>query len=118
MKWLARAVVLTLVGVASVVAQERIQLQFELLKNGVTIAAPIVTVNDNATGSLKFDGVDTLSFTPSRMDSDKIALSFDVAMRDQTIKPHIVLRNREPGGVAWTSSANADTFELRVSVLR
>ena len=77
--------------VASLNAQENLRFRFEVLKNGSQIAAPMVTVQEKQTGSVAVEEVATISFTPSRVDGDRISLTLEVISADKTLKPRLVL---------------------------
>jgi hypothetical protein len=107
----------SLVAVAQVAAQENIRLHFELFKNGKPFGAPTVTVKSGETGSLELGNIGSakLSFTPSRIDAQKIAVAFEVVTGEKTLKPRVVLLSLEPGQVSLKSSS--DSFDVRVFVL-
>jgi len=118
LKRLLLVVAATSLAGSSLVAQETIRLQFELYRNGSLLAKPVVTVQDKEAGSLAMDGVAQLSFTPTRVATDKIAVAFDVVFGDKKFQPRIVLLDQEPGSLSWKSTSGTDSFEVRVTHLR
>jgi hypothetical protein len=112
--WLARFVVVLLLGVAAV-AQETISLQFEIYKkNGALVADPRIQVEDGGTGTLTLDeAATTVTFTATRMKPEKTALAFTVNAGDKVFSPRLVLDGRKPGWISWSTSDGA-SFELRV----
>lgn len=95
-----------------------IRLRFEISKNGSPVANPVVAVADNGTAILSVDNVGKLSITPSRVDAEQIAVTFDIASDGQNLKPRLVLRNQEPGTISWKSTSGEDAFDLRAVSLR
>jgi hypothetical protein len=105
--------VLCICAVASAQAQENIRLHFELYKNRKQVATPSATVKNAETGSLDLGNLGSakVSFTPRRIDSDRIGVAFEILDRKQTLKPHVVLLKGESGWVSWKSGS--DSFDVR-----
>jgi hypothetical protein len=103
-------------AIVSLTAQENIRLRFDVYKNGSQIASPTMVVKDKETGSMKVDGVADLSFTPSRIDANKIAVALDVVSGDMTAKPRLVLLNQESVSLSWKSAT--DSFEILIAAVR
>lgn len=95
-------------------AQERHSLRFEILKNGTSVARPVLTVEDGAAGSLSLEGLD-VTFTPTRMAADRLAIAFEATFDGKTIRPRLTLLKDEPGTITVKGPAS-DTFELRVAL--
>ena len=104
-------------AVASVAGQENIRLHFEAYRNGAQIAAPTVMLQNAETGSLKLEGA-IVSFTPRRIDAQKVAVAFEVVAGEKTFKPRLVLLNQAPGSLSWKSASGSDSFEIRVSAVQ
>ena len=106
-----------LFAVASVAAQENIRLHFELYKNGKQFGAPAVTVRDSEAGSLELGNMGNakVSFTPTRIDTQKIGVAFVIAAGRDTLKPHVTLLKGESGWVSWKSGS--DSLDVRVFVV-
>lgn len=103
---------------SSAVAQEAVRLQFELYKNDSIVGRPSVTVHEKETGTLTLENVAQLSFTPSRIDAEKIAIAFNVIAGEKSFRPRLVLQGQQAGSISWKSATGADSFELRVSSVR
>lgn len=112
--WVARFVIVLLPGVAAM-AQEPISLQFEIYKkNGALVADPRIKVEDGGTGSLTLDEPATsVTFTATRMKTEKTALAFTIRADDKVFSPRLVLEGRKAGWISW-STADGESFELRV----
>jgi hypothetical protein len=96
-------------------AQEQIRLKLEIFRNGNEIAAPTVGAVDEQTGSVTVENA-SLSFTPHRVDPDKVAVSFEIATDGKILKPRIILRGQELGTLSWKVAS--DSFEIRVAAIR
>jgi hypothetical protein len=107
----------SLCAVVSVGGQENIRLHFEAYKNRTQIASPTVTVQNAETGSLKLETA-TVSFTPRRIDAQKIAVDFELVAGEKAFKPRLVLLNRASGSVSWKLVSGSDSFEIRVSAVQ
>ena len=112
--------ILAVVGIVVVAAipaigAENIRLHFDVYKNGAQLATPTVAVEDSKTGSFQLADA-TISFTPSRLDANKVAVAFDVESGERKLTPRLVLLDQEIGSVAWNSVSGS--FEIRVSSLR
>jgi hypothetical protein len=109
---------LVLVGALASVpvsAQEQIRLKLEIFRNGNEIAAPTIGVVDRQTGAVTVENA-SLSFTPHRIDPDKVAVSFEIAADGKILTPRITLRGQELGTLSWKVAS--DLFEIRVAAIR
>jgi hypothetical protein len=88
-----------------------------LYKNGKQVAAPTVTVKNAEAGSLDLGNLGSakVSFTPSRIDGDRIGVAFGIVNGRHILKPRVVLLNQESGWVSWKSAS--DSFDVRVIAL-
>jgi hypothetical protein len=111
------AVVGCLFAVATVTAQENIRVHFEVYKNGKQVATPAVAVKNSEIGSLNLGtmGNAKVSFSPSRIDAQKIGVAFEIVTGGKTLKPHVVLVKQESGWVSWKSGS--DSFDVRLFVV-
>jgi hypothetical protein len=109
--------VLCICAVAPAAAQENIRLHFELYKNGKQVGFPAVTVKNSETGSVALGkmGNAKVSFTPTRIDAQKIGVAFEIVMGRTTLKPRVVLIKGESGWVSWKSGS--DSFDVRAFVV-
>jgi hypothetical protein len=110
-------VLLFSVGMALPMAQESIRLQFEVVKNGSTVATPEVTVTPGSAGSIDVASVGTFRFTPTFRGSD-VAIDFDIASGGKRLQPRLVIGQDEPGSLSWTSVTRAESFKVTVSWIR
>ena len=90
-----------------------IRLKFEVYRDGSLVAKPQFQVADKAAATLSIDGLATVTFTPTRIDAERIAVAFEIAAGGQPFSPRVVLRNREPGTISWKSLSN-ENVEMRV----
>jgi hypothetical protein len=104
-------------SISPAVAQQPIRLQFEVVKNGSTVARPEVLVDLGSASSIAMDGVGRLEFTPTLRDSD-LAIAFVVRSGSKQLRPSLVISKREPGYVSWRSDTGAESFKLTVSWVR
>ena len=111
-------VILFSVGTSLTIAQESIGLQFEVIKNGSTVAQPEVSVISGSAGSIEIDGVGQFVFTPTVRGSDTVAIAFDIKAGGKRLQPRLVVSKSEPGTFSWTSETRRQSFKLRVSWIR
>ena len=102
------------VGMSAGLAQESIRLQFEVTKDGSTVAKPEVSVNSGTAGHIEIDGVGRFGFTPTFRDSD-VAIAFEISSGGKQFQPRLMIRKNEPGSIAWTSATSPESFKLTVS---
>lgn len=107
------AVVLFVAGTSFVFAQSPVRLQFEILKNGSTVAAPEVSVASGKEASVSANGVGSIRFTPTIRSSDSLRVAFVIESGGKQLTPSLTIGNR-PGSISW-SAANGDAFVLRIS---
>ena len=105
------------VGMSPVIAQQSIRLQFEVTKDGSTVAKPEMSVNSGAAGRIEIADVGRVVFTPTLRDSD-VAIAFDISSGGKQFKPRLVISANEPGSISWTSDARQESFTLTVSWVR
>jgi hypothetical protein len=105
------------VSMSPVIAQQSIRLQFEVVKNGSTVARPEVSVDAGSASSIAIDGVGRFEFTPTLRGSD-LAIAFDVRSGGKQLRPSLVITRREPGYLSWKSDTRAESFKLTVSWVR
>jgi hypothetical protein len=105
-------------GGSLAIAQESIRLQFEVVKNGATVARPEVSVASGAAGSIEVDGVGRFAFTPTLSGSHAVAIGFDISSGGKQLQPRLVISGDEPGSLSWTSDTRAQSFKLTVSWMR
>jgi hypothetical protein len=110
-------VTVLLLTTAPMIAQSPVRLQFDVLRNGGSIAKPKVTVASGGTGTLEIDNVGTFKFTPTLRSADTVKIAFVIDSGGRRLQPILVIRD-EPGSVSWTSDRGADSFEMRVSWVR
>lgn len=115
---LAGFVVVSLLGI-SALAQETIQLQFEIYrKHGGLVADPRIEVEDSGTGTIALaEPETTVTFTATRLTGrlrvEKTALAFTVNAGGKVFSPRLVLDGRKPAWISWSTS-DGESFELRV----
>ena len=108
-------VIACLIGGASVTtAQESIRLQFEIVKDGSTVATPEVSVISGTTGTIELDR-GRIAFTPTQRGSESVAVAFDIVMGGKRLQPRLVISGKEPGSLAWRSDTGTESFRIRVS---
>jgi hypothetical protein len=105
------------VGASQTIAQESIRLQFEVVKDGSTVAKPEVSVISGSAGSIEVDDVGRIAFTPTFRGSDAVAVAFDIRSGGKQLQPRLVINKNEPGTLSWTSDAR-ESFKLTVSWIR
>jgi len=105
------------VGTSSALAQESIRLQFEVVKNGSTVATPEVSVISDSAGSIEVEGVGKFAFTPASRGSDAVAITFDISSGGKQFQPRLVIGRKQPGSLSWTSETG-ESFKLKVSWVR
>jgi hypothetical protein len=111
---------LVLVG-SSVGAQEPITLNLQLFQDEALIASPAVKVRNGETGSVTLPDVFNFTFTPTRLENDRISISFEIQDGPRTITPRVLISQDEPGSLKWTPANSADetaTVEIQVAVGR
>ena len=106
------------VATSLTIAQESIQLKFEVVKDGSTVAQPEVSVTSASAGSIEIDGVGRFAFTPTFRGSDTVAIAFDIEAGGKRLQPRLVISKSEPGTLSWTSATGGQSFKLRVSWIR
>lgn len=106
---------LVFVGTSLAIAQESIRLQFEVVKDGSTVAKPEVSVISGSVGSIEVDDVVKFAFTPTSRGSDAVVISFDIKSGGKQFQPRLVISKNEPGSLSWPSDTRAESFKLRVS---
>lgn len=112
-------IVVLLVGATPVsMAQESIRLRFELVKNGSVVAAPEVSGMTGSTGSIRLADVGSIEFTPTFRGSDSLAIAFDVQSASMRLRPRLVISDKQPGSLSWTSRRGAESFRITVSWIR
>jgi len=106
------------VGMSLAVAQGSIRLQFEVVKDGSTVANPEVSVTAGSAGSIEIDNVGRFAFTPTFRGSDGVAIAFDISSGGKQFQPRLVISKNEPGSLSWTSDTRTESFQLTVSWVR
>ena len=101
--------------VSSALAQEPIRLQFEIIKDGSTVARPEVTVVAGTAGVIEVDGVGRLEFTPTRRSSESLAIAFVIHAGEKKFEPSLVISKNQSGTLSWTSETRAQSVTVRVS---
>ena len=114
---LIAVVFLCSVGMSLVVAQESIRLQFEVVKDGATVATPEVSVTPGSAGSIEIDNVGRFVFTPTFRGSDAVAIAFDIRADGKRFQPNLVIGKNEPGSLSWTSDTREASLKVTVSWL-
>ncbi len=104
-------------GASVTTAQESIRLQFEIVKDGSTVATPEVSVISGTTGTIELDR-GRIAFTPTQRGSESVAVAFDVRLAGKRLQPHLVIGRSEPGTLSWQSDTGAESFTIRVSWIR
>ena len=105
-------------GASLAVAQDSIRLQFEVVKDGATVARPEVSVTAGSTGTLEVAEVGNMAFTPTPRGSDGVAVAFDIRSGGKEFQPRLVISKDEAGTLSWTSAAGAHSFKVKVSWAR
>jgi hypothetical protein len=103
---------------SSAIAQESIRLQFEVVKDGSTVAKPLVSLTSGSAGSIEVDGVGRFVFTPTSRGLDDLAIAFDISSGGRRFQPRLVITKSEPGSLSWTSDTRTESFTLTVSWVR
>jgi hypothetical protein len=106
---------LVFVGTSLATAQESIRLQFEVVKDGSTVARPEVSVISGSSGSIEVDDEVTFAFTPTFRGSDAVVISFDIRSGGKQFQPRLVISQNGPASLSWPSDTRAQSFKLRVS---
>jgi hypothetical protein len=101
-------------AVSPAMAQESIRLQFEILKDGSTLARPEVTVIAGTAGTIEVDGVGRFDFTPTFRGATGVAVAFVIHAGDKKLDPRLVIGKNEPGTLSWTSNTRTQTVTVRV----
>ena len=117
---LSRLLVITFVfsiGMVPATAQESVRLQFEVVKDGSTVAKPEVLVNSGAPGRIEIADVGTFAFTPILRDS-RVAITFDISSTGKRFQPRLTISQNERGTIWWTSATSAESFSLTVAWTR
>ena len=112
--------ILVLVG-SSVGAQESFTLDLQLFQDDTLIASPSVRSHDGETGSVHVADVFNFTFTPTRLDNDRLRVSFEIQDGPRTLRPQVVISQDEPGTVTWTRATSADdtiAAEIHIAVDR
>ena len=113
---LLSVVVASLLSVA-VAAQEAIAFELELYQNATLIASPTVKVRDGETGSVRLLDLFNLAFTPNQLDSEMIAVSFEIQNGTRTLTPQMVLDRAQTGTLNWiTANNDGDREQLEVRI--
>jgi hypothetical protein len=105
----------------SLVAQEPIALNLELYRNEALVASPTVKVRDGETGSVRLVDLFNLAFTPTHLDNDRIAISFEIQNGDRTLTPRMVVDREQAGTVNWittTEDGGREQLEVRITAGR
>ena len=105
------------IGMSPAIAQQSVRLQFEITRNGSTVARPEVSVNLGSASSMAIDGVGQFEFTPTLRGSD-LAIAFDVRSAGKQMRPSLVITRSEPGYLSWKSDTHDESFKLTVSWVR
>jgi hypothetical protein len=126
MKWVAFAVLTFVVAStgASVRAQDRDRLRFEMSRGDTVIARPDLVLTPGAQGGVVLNG-ETLADSrlrglQERMDvtftprGDDIALAFTIVSGDRRFHPTVVISKTVPGSLQWTA-ADGDPLTVTVS---
>ena len=108
---------LFLLGMSPAIAQESIRLQFDVAKDGTTVAKPQIAVNPGSAGSMEISDIGKFVFTPTFRGSD-VAITFDINSGGKQFKPILVISKNEPGAISWTSDTRTESFTLTVSWVR
>lgn len=95
-------------------AQESLRFQFDVTKDGSSVAKPEVSVNGGSAGFIEVDNVGSLSFTPTVRGSG-VAIAFDINSGGKQFHPSLVISKDQPGSISWTSVTGAESFKLTVS---
>ena len=119
MKWsrLFAFAFLVLVGISPAIAQESIQLRFEVTKDGSTVANPEMSVNSGSSGKMEIANVGRVAFTPTFRGSD-VVIAFEISSGGKQFQPRLVISKNEPGSISWTSEARTESFKLTVYWVR
>ena len=104
------------IGMSPAIAQESIRLQFEIVKDGATVARPEMSVNLDSASRIAIDGIGQLEFTPTLRGSD-LAIAFDVRSGGKQMRPSLVITRSEPGYLSWKSDA-PESFKVSVAWVR
>jgi hypothetical protein len=97
-------------------AQDKIVLQVDLYKNGVSMASPQIALLNMSKGSLSFGAAGvTLSLTPDRVGADRVAIDIEVSSGGLASRAHLVTSSNEPQRFAWTSGP--DNLEARFTIV-
>jgi hypothetical protein len=105
------------VGTSLAIAQEPIRLQFEVVKDGSTVAKLAVSVTSGSAANIEIANVGKFAFTPTFRGSD-VAIAFDISSGGKQLRPRLVISKNEPGTLSWTSVTRAESFKLTVSWVR
>ena len=105
-------------AVSPAMAQQSIRLQFEILKDGSTVANPEVTIIAGSAGTIEVSDVARFQFTPTLRGPDGVALAFDIQAGGKRLEPRIVINKNEAGTLSWTSDPRAPSVTVRVSWIR
>jgi hypothetical protein len=106
---------IVLLGITTTRAQQGDQiLQFEISKDGVLIARPLLLLRSGMVGRIHLDGRDAplapnasglrerIELTPT-VQGDNISIAFDIASDAKRFQPSLVISSDVKGGFEWVS---------------
>jgi hypothetical protein len=120
MKFIRLLAVVSLVsfGASLAIAQDSIRLQFEVVKDGATLAKPDASVAAGSTGTLEVADVGHFAFTPTLRGLDSVTVAFNIRSGGKEFQPRLVISKDEGGTLSWTSDGGAHSFKVKVSWAR
>ncbi len=109
---------LVLFGASLAIAQDSIRLKLEVVKDGVSVANPELSISAGSPGTLAVADVGELVFTPTLRDSDSVSLAFEIRSGGKKFQPRLVISKDEAGTLSWASDGGAHSFKVKVSWAR
>jgi hypothetical protein len=115
-RWLVAGIFAMCFGLAVVVAQSAMRLQFELFEDGALLARPLLTIDAAKPGRLVVEPFGSITVTPTQRSPETIAIDFDI-VSDASRRNARLTIGREPGSVSWTT-LDGTRLEVRVTWVR
>ncbi|HYT73364.1 MAG TPA: hypothetical protein VEL79_01335 [Vicinamibacterales bacterium] len=103
------------IGASLAIAQDSIRLQFEVVKDGATVAKPEVSVAAGSTGTLEVADVGNVAFIPTLRGSDDVSIAFDIRSGGKEFRPRLVISKDQSGTLSWGSDGGAHSLKIKVS---
>jgi len=104
-----------LVPAPAAVAQETVQLQLEVRRGDAVVARPSLALSVDSEGSLDVDGLGTIKLTPTRLEPDRLSITFDITVGDRRMQPRLVLKGAETGSISINPEAGGEPVQIAVT---